>query len=89
MDPLFIKCNKRKPRTRLPNEEGVQVVALVVEQEKAPQVVEENALVIVGEEVLVVAEQLPPVVVQEEHMTPIKYVKRVVLKKLTPKKNMV
>jgi hypothetical protein len=88
MDPLFIKCSKRKTRTHLPNEEGVQGVSLVVEQDKAPQVVEENALVIVGEETLVVAEQLPPVVVQEEPMTPTKYVKCVVFKKLTPKKKM-
>jgi hypothetical protein len=45
--------------------------------------------VIVGEEALVVAEQLPPVVVQEEPMTPTKYVKCIVFKKLTPKKKMV
>jgi hypothetical protein len=45
--------------------------------------------VVVGEEALVVAEELPSMVIQEEPMTPTKYVKCVVLKKLTPKKKTV
>jgi hypothetical protein len=88
---LFIKYNKRKqPRTCIPNEDGVQDVALMILSNQPPVVQDDQDPVVQDDLALVVLEDLPPVVLEEVDgdiaiSTPKKYVK-FCASKLTPNK---